>query len=98
MEGNSSNKKFIVTIYGSDYTIKGDIDEEYIARLAEFVDIKMKEIADQTKIASTQRLAVLTALYIADELFSTKKGDIDYSEINQNLKDLIHKIEIELKL
>ena len=97
MEGNSQ-KKFIVTIYGSEYTIKGDIDKEYISKLAEFVDIKMKEIADQTKIASTQRLAVLTALYIADELFSMKKGDIDYSEINSNLRDLIHKIEIELKL
>lgn len=98
MEDNNEIKKFNVTIFGSEYTIKGNIDEEYISKLAEYVDHKMHEISDQTKLASTQRLAVLTALYIADELFSKNTEGIDYGDINKGLKDLIKKIDIELQL
>lgn len=97
---NDKITKFIVNIYGSNYTIKGDIDQEYIKKLADYVDNNMREIADQTKMASTQRLAVLTALYIADELFQAKdqKSNADFSEINKSLKDIIRKIDIDLEI
>ncbi len=97
---NDKVTKFIVNIYGSNYTIKGDIDQEYIKKLADYVDNNMREIADQTKMASTQRLAVLTALYIADELFQAKdkKSNADFSEINKSLKDIIRKIDIDLEI
>ena len=97
---NDKIAKFIVNIYGSNYTIKGDIDREYIKKLADYVDNNMRQIADQTKMASTQRLAVLTALYIADELFQAKakQSNADFSEINKNLKDIIRKIDIDLEI
>ena len=100
MEENNNVKKYNVVIFGSEYTVKGDIDEEYINKLAKYVDQKMTEISEQTKIASTQRLAVLTALYIADELFSKESsGDsADYGALNESLKELIKKIDIELQL
>lgn len=96
----SDNHKIVVSIYGSEYSIKGGVDKEYIEKLADYVDQRMREIADQTKIASTQRLAVLTALYIADELFSNKKevSEADYTEINNRLQDLINSLDIETKI
>lgn len=62
-----------VTIYGQDYPIKTNgSDEEYIRSVAVYVDEMMSQIDKQNSIFSTTRLAVLTALNIADELFALK--------------------------
>jgi len=34
-----------VTIYGQEYTLKGEAEPEYVEKVAEFVDRKMREIA-----------------------------------------------------
>ena len=43
--------------------------EQYVKRIAEYVDRKMHHAADQTRGADTVRIAVLAALNIADEHF-----------------------------
>ncbi len=58
-----------VEIQGQRYPIRSTLDPEYVARLASFVDEKMRAAADSTPSADSVRLAVLTALNIADELF-----------------------------
>ena len=58
-----------VEIHGQRYPIRSTLDPEYVARLASFVDEKMRAAADSTPSADSVRLAVLTALNIADELF-----------------------------
>ena len=45
------------------------LDPEYVARLAAFVDEKMRAAAESTPSGDSLRLAVLAALNIADELF-----------------------------
>lgn len=61
-----------VEIYDQVYNLRG-VDAEYITRLAEFVDSKMRSVAEQTSTVDSLRLAVLAALNIADEYHILKK-------------------------
>ena len=58
-----------VEIYGQRYPIRSGLDEEYVERLARYVDQKMRVAADSTPTGDQLRLAVLAALNMADELF-----------------------------
>jgi len=58
-----------VEIQGQRYPIRTVLDEDYVARLATYVDEKMRAAAESTPTGDSMRLAVLTALNIADELF-----------------------------
>ena len=55
-----------VEIYDQSYNLRGT-DPEYIHKLAEYVDLKMRTVAQQTQTIDSLRLAVLAALNIADE-------------------------------
>src|SRR4030081_3580146 len=58
-----------VEIHGQRYPIRSGLDQEYVARLANYVDEKMRAAADSTPTGDALRLAVLAALNVADELF-----------------------------
>jgi len=62
-----------VEIYDQAYTIRSDGDSEYILELAEYVDTRMREISSGTLTVDSRKVAILTALYIADELYQLKK-------------------------
>ena len=72
-----------VEIYDQVYNLRG-VDAEYIARLAEFVDAKMRTVAEQTSTVDSLRLAVLAAINIADEYHILKrKYDLLAGEYNR---------------
>lgn len=56
-----------VEIYNQTYNIRSDGDNEYIMRLAEYVDGKMREISSGTLTVDSLKVAILAALHIADE-------------------------------
>jgi cell division protein ZapA len=58
-----------VEIHGQRYPIRSTLDPEYVARLASYVDLKMRAAAESTPTGDSLRLAVLAALNIADEVF-----------------------------
>jgi cell division protein ZapA len=66
-------------IFGQTYTISGELDEDYVLKLASFVDEKMRAVANATATVDTQKVAVLAALAIADELHSAQR-DLGYRE------------------
>ncbi|HEX8871916.1 MAG TPA: cell division protein ZapA [Candidatus Acidoferrum sp.] len=70
------SKTIKVQIYGQTFPIRGDLDEAYVHRLAEYVDEKMRAVAAMTPTVDTQKVAILAALAIADELHNmrTEKG------------------------
>jgi cell division protein ZapA len=70
-----------VQIYNQTYSLQGDLDQAYLEELAGFVDAKMHAIANMTSTVDTQRVAVLTALAIADELNSLRKEKSDREEL-----------------
>lgn len=61
-----------VEIYDQTYHIRGELDEEYVAELAAFVDAKMRSVAEATRTVDSLRVAVLAALNIADELHALR--------------------------
>ena len=61
-----------VVIYDQEYFVRGDLDEEYIQKLAKFLDTKMRSIAGRTRTVDSLRVAVLAALNIADEYHQVK--------------------------
>lgn len=72
-----------VEIYDQVYNLRG-VDAEYITRLAEFVDSKMRNVAEQTSTIDSLRLAVLAAINIADEYHILKKKyDLLAGEFNR---------------
>lgn len=62
-----------VEIYNQVYNIRSDGDVEYVTKLAEFVDRRMREISSSTLTVDSLKVAILAALHIADELHRLKK-------------------------
>jgi cell division protein ZapA len=69
-----------VQIFGQTYSIAGDLEPAYVQRLAAFVDEKMHAIA-ATGTVDTQKVAVLAALAIADELHGLQRDRGDREEL-----------------
>jgi cell division protein ZapA len=70
-----------VQIFGQTYAIRGELDEAYVQKLAAYVDEKMRAIGDATATVDTQKIAVLAALAITDELHSAQKERGDREEL-----------------
>ncbi len=62
-----------VEIFGQTYTINGDAPQEYIIRLADYINDKMREISSGISNTNPQQIAILAALNIADEYFQLKR-------------------------
>jgi len=62
-----------VQIQGERYPIRSALDPEYVAKLALYVDEKMRAAGSAAPTGDTLRLAVLAALNIADELFRCRE-------------------------
>jgi cell division protein ZapA len=57
-----------VEIHGQRYAVRSDLDAQYIAELAGYLDEKMRGAARELASADPLRIAVIAALNITDEL------------------------------
>ena len=81
-----------VEIFGGQYAVRSGLDAEYVKRVAQYVDRKMHNAADQTRGGDTVRIAVLAALNIADEHFRLREahaGGSDARRLTLELEQLI---------
>ena len=77
-----------VEIFDQEYNLRGT-DSDYIFKLAEYVDGKMRAVSQQTATVDSIRLAVLAALNIADEYHILKrKYDSISSDIGRRATSL----------
>lgn len=85
---NGGSNSIRVEIYDQPYNLRGS-DPAYVMRLAEYVDLKMRALAEQTTTVDSLRLAVLAALNIADEYHLLKrKYETVAEDYNQRAHDL----------
>jgi cell division protein ZapA len=70
---DTSNTSVRVEIFDQGYNLRGT-DPDYILKLAEYVDAKMRAVSEQTHTVDSARLAVLAALNIADEYHLLKRS------------------------
>ena len=77
-----------VQIMGHDYPLEANAgDDLYVNRLAQFVEERMKEIKDESKVVDSYKLAVMAAMNISDELFRLKESKGSNSEVMENKAD-----------
>jgi cell division protein ZapA len=92
---DDQNGSVRVEIFDQAYNLRGS-DPEYILKLAEYVDAKMRAVAEATNTIDTVRLAVLAALNIADEFHLLKKrqdtGATDYLKRARLLSDALDEV------
>ena len=77
-----------IEIYDQLYNVNGDQNEEYLKELAAYVDGKMRTIAESTHMVDSLKVAVLAALNIADEMFTTRQKQ---QEIEGSLRKRVEK-------
>ena len=84
-----------ITIFGQEYSVKAPADPTYIKEIAVYVDSKMREV--QAGFSSTQsanRIAILSAMNITDELFNARKeGDSEEINVEEKITSLIELID-----
>jgi cell division protein ZapA len=85
-----------VEIAGQRYPIRSSLDPEYVARLATYVDEKMRAAADSSPSGDSMRLAVIAALNVADELFrcrdASRARSGELAERAQELERLVDRV------
>jgi cell division protein ZapA len=70
-----------VEIYDQVYPINAELEETYVRKIAAYVDQKMRLIAEVVRTVDTQKVAVLAALAIADELHRLREERGEREEI-----------------
>ena len=90
---SSVNGSVRVEIFDQVYNLRGS-DSEYILKLAEYVDGKMRAVSQQTSTVDSVRLAVLAALNIADEYHLLKRRlQTPPPEVRQRADRLAHALD-----
>ena len=76
-----------VRIYGQDYTIAGDREEETIKAIAAYVDEKMREVGRNFATNAQGSLAVLAAINVADEYFGAKEQIAELTAAKEQMEN-----------
>ena len=69
-----STEHHTVKIYGEIYPLRTTEPASRLEELASYVDARMREVAASRKVMATSKIAVLAALFIADELFRLREA------------------------
>jgi cell division protein ZapA len=90
---DATNNSVRVEIFDQGYNLRGT-DPDYILKLAEYVDSKMRAVAEQTHTVDSARLAVLAALNIADEYHLLKRNsEGGTSESSKRTRQLLNALD-----
>jgi len=73
----------VIKINGIEYNLKGEEREEYLQKVAVYVDTKLKSIMNNNAKLSLSSAAVLTAVNSVDDLF---KCDLSYKDLCQDIE------------
>ena len=84
-----------ISIMGRSYRVTcADDEREALLAAVAYVDKKMNEIKASSKVAGTERLAVMAALNIANELLSIKLGSgFDIAELKRRMNSVQSKLD-----
>jgi len=87
-----------IEIFDQTYSVQADGDEAYLRELAAFVDEKMRMVAETTRQVDSMRVAVLSALNIADEFFSLRKRQQELEgPLRQRVQKCVNLVEKALE-
>jgi cell division protein ZapA len=82
-------RTYEVKILGQRYKIRSDEGQDYIEKLAEYVNDQISEVQRGSKSVATHSVAILAAMNIADNLFKIRDGD---SVLKKEVRERVRKI------
>lgn len=92
----SAARTVTVQLLDKEYAIScPDGAEAELLASADYLDTKMREIRDQSKLLGLERVAVMAALNIAHELM--KKGQSNLTDTEEHLRRLASKMDAALE-
>lgn len=87
-----------VNIFGTEYTLRADENENYINEIARYLDEKMREVDKNSSIKSSSKISILAALNVVDELFQERKyKEKLLNQLNEEAEKINHSIVDFLK-
>ncbi len=89
--------KFVVRLLGNDYQIESENSDELIQRIGFYVNKKFNEIAERNSKLSTNMIAVITSLNIAEETIKLQEENKELSAQLSATVDMLGEKEFELK-
>ncbi len=91
-----------VKIQGRQYTIVASEPDEYIYKIASYVDKKITEISEMNPRLSMDMASVLAAINISDEYFKSQSDEdnlrrqiLEYVDESKRTKDQMKMLEFE---
>jgi cell division protein ZapA len=92
-----SKKKTEVTVLGHKFTVKTDNPEDFVSKVAIYVNEKLEEVKGHTKTATSLNVALMTCLNIAEEYlkFKEERGRMK-GKVEERIQGLIEQIESQL--
>ncbi len=91
----TAKNKVEVRIAGKDYTLVGVESEEYIQKIALYIDKKMNEIMRINSKLSTSMASVLAAINVADDYFKARDSVASLSKENKKFTEEIERLKSE---
>lgn len=92
MEKYKEVNKFTVKILEEELVVKGDVSEDYVKSLANFINNVGQEIQETYPRLPRRSLLGLTMVNIADEYFKNKKELEKLKKENKDLKEVRNKL------
>jgi len=87
-----------VRIYDQVYHLRGENDAAHAQQLAQYVDERMRAVAEVTGAVDSLRVAVLAALHLADEIFTLRARQQQLeSEIRERAERALARVDQALE-
>ena len=99
MSGEERVSRVSVRLLDREYQVACPAEERSdLLDSAEYLDAKMKEVRDSGKVVGLDRIAVISALNIANELIKLKRnGSTLESDVGTRLRHLRERVEAALE-
>ncbi|HAF07689.1 MAG: hypothetical protein XD76_0923 [candidate division TA06 bacterium 32_111] len=86
----NQTRELTLHIFGKDFFIMTDADEEYTQKVAQFLTDEMNDIAKNFSGEKYEKIVVIASMNIIDKYFKLQK---EYKELEEKLNDLVEKIK-----
>ncbi len=90
-------EEVIIKIFGNEFCLKGD-NKEYIHKLAQYVDDKIREVDKTTALGSSTKVAIYAAFQIADKMFRQEAETKDTEDkVNRKTSKMVKMLQEIIK-
>ena len=87
-----------VNIFGTEYPLRVSANIEYVQRIADYVDLKMREVQAAKPNRPIHQIAILAALNIADELLQQREvAKKKLTSYEDRVKEISQKLDVSIK-